>query len=255
MSPPRRRDVLAGLATAVLGTPWRSEAADARFGLTPLAVPGLQDTRPGALLDWLQDLSDNTSARTMAAADPIDPASQGLFLEPCVVLTGASAFPPLSEAAVTNLRLYLRQGGFLFVDDQSGRDDSPFDTSARRELARILPAQALVPVGRDHAVYRSFFLLRGVAGRVIVRPQWSCIWNGSHSPVLYSRNDLLGAIWNAARGGLLLDVIPGGEEQRRESRRWAVNIALYALTLDYKKDAVHVETLLERMRRDGGYLP
>lgn len=250
-----RRAVLgAGLAMGAL-RPRGVTAADARCGLVRLEIPGLPDSRPGALLDWMRDLADNTSVRVDLNARGLSPESDELFVEPLVIWSGARAFPALSDAAVQNLRLYLRRGGFIFIDDQSGLERSDFDDAVRRDLLRVLPGQRLEAVGRDHAIYRSFFLLRAVAGRVLVRPQWSCVRIGDHCPVVYSRNDLSGAIWRGPQGGGPLDVIPGGEIQRRESRKWAINLALYALTLDYKKDAVHVETLLERMRRDGGYLP
>jgi hypothetical protein len=48
-------------------------------------------------------------------------------------------------------------------------------------------------------------------------------------------------------------VVHGGERQRTEARKLAINLALFALTGNYKLDVVHVETLLDRMRRQGGY--
>ncbi|MCH7651536.1 MAG: hypothetical protein IIA63_10325, partial [Nitrospinae bacterium] len=43
--------------------------------------------------------------------------------------------------------------------------------------------------------------------------------------------------------------VGGGNRQRRLSLRLGVNIVLYALTLDYKKDMVHLPIILERLRR------
>jgi hypothetical protein len=216
-------------------------------------VPGLPDPRPGALVEILQDLGENTSVRVDPTPVVVDPADPRLFETPWVVLSGNRGFAGLTDAAVTNLRLFLRQGGFLFIDDATGVDKSDFDASVRRDVARILPGSSLRAVGSDHAVYRSFFLLRAVAGRVLVRPSWEGTWVGTLTPILYCRNDLLGAVWRTHGGGLPLDVIPGGDPQRRETRKWGINLAMYALTLDYKRDAVHTETLLQRMRRDGGY--
>ena len=44
-------------------------------------------------------------------------------------------------------------------------------------------------------------------------------------------------------------MIGNGKTHRDLSIRLGVNIALYALTLDYKKDMVHLPTILERLRR------
>ncbi len=252
---PSRRDVLGvgvSVATWIAAGPARA-LGDAGVSIARLEVPGLPDPRPGALADLLLDLGENTSTRVDPTARVVDPEGADLFAWPWVSLVGDRAFDPLSDAAVANLRLYLRQGGFLFIDDASGLDRSDFDRSVRRDVARILPGLPLSLIGSDHALYRSFFLLRAVSGRVIVRPSWEGVWVGSLTPILYSRNDLLGAIWGTHGGRVPKDVIPGGENQRREARKWGVNLALYALTLDYKRDAVHTETLLERMRRDGGY--
>jgi len=44
-------------------------------------------------------------------------------------------------------------------------------------------------------------------------------------------------------------MIGGGNRQRKLSLRLGVNIVMYALTLDYKKDMVHLPIILERLRR------
>ncbi|HEX9164982.1 MAG TPA: DUF4159 domain-containing protein [Gemmatimonadales bacterium] len=54
-----------------------------------------------------------------------------------------------SDADLEVLRRWLRQGGFLHVDDNYGMDES-----IRRELARIFPGNPLVEVPLDHPIYR-----------------------------------------------------------------------------------------------------
>lgn len=251
MNGPRRRDVLLGLLGAVLA-PRRAGAS----GLTVAArlhVPGLDDPRPGALGDLLRDVEQNTSVVPSPPGAEVEATADALFGHPFVILNGDAGFEPLSDEAVGALRLYLREGGFLFIDDNSGLDDSDFDRSVRRDLARILPGAELTAVGRDHAVYRSYFLLRSVPGRLIVRPHLEGIWQGDITPVLYSRNDLLGGLWRSKGGGYALEVVPGGSRQRTGCRKLGINVVLFALTGNYKRDVVHVKTLLTRMRRQGGY--
>ena len=222
-------------------------------GIARLSVPGLPDPRPGSLAHLLEEVERNSSVAPDLEPREVDPASELLFEQPFVALTGDRFFEPLSDDAVANLRLYLREGGFLLVDDCTGLDDSDFDAAVRRDLARVLPGTRLGPVGRDHAVYRSFFLLRGVSGRILVRRHLEGMWLGDITPVLYSLNDLSGAWWKATGGEYALDVIPGGRRQRVEAVKLGVNLVLFALTGNYKRDAVHVDTLLQRMRRQGGY--
>lgn len=54
-----------------------------------------------------------------------------------------------SDAELEVLRRWLRQGGFLHVDDNYGMDES-----IRRELARVFPGNTLVEVPLDHPIYR-----------------------------------------------------------------------------------------------------
>ncbi len=256
MSAWTRRELLAGLgvATAAALAPRPARALGERaVGAARLAVPGLPDPRPGALSILMEEVGGNSSVLTDPDVVEIGPDSEALFDHPFVALTGDRGFAPFSDEAVANLRLFVREGGFLFVDDATGVRDSEFDASARRELARILPGTELSRIGRDHAVYRSFFLMRGAAGRIMVQPYLEGMWVGDITPVLLSANDLLGAWMRSADGRYSLDVVPGGESQRLQARRLGMNIVQFALTSNYKRDAVHVRTLLERMRRQGGY--
>ena len=255
---PTRRQIVAALGSlslvAASGRLAFAEPLNAA-SIGRLQLPGLSDPRPGALRDLLSDVEDNSSLRAQLASPDIDPESRRLFEMPFVVISGDAEFAPLSEAAVMNLRLFLREGGFLFIDDATGRPGSGFDRCVRRELARVLPGSPLVAIGRDHAVFRSFFLLGGAAGRMNVRPYLEGIWQGDITPVIYSSNDLLGALWRSAGGGYSLEVVPGRERQRGRALRLGINIVLFAFTGNYKRDAVHVRALLERMRRQGGYQP
>ncbi len=256
---PMNRRRLLGLLAAGLGgslaLPVRRAAAlgEPPVGIARVAIPDLPDPRPGSLADLLREVERNSSVAPDPEARSVEPASALLFEQPFAAITGDRWFEPLPDEAISNLRLYLREGGFLFVDDASGIDDSDFDAAVRRDLARILPGTRLGPVGRDHAIYRSFFLLRGVSGRILVRRHLEGMWLGDITPVLYSRNDLCGAWWQSPGGEYALDVVPGGRRQRTEAIKLGINLVLFALTGNYKRDVVHVDTLLERMRRQGGY--
>jgi hypothetical protein len=235
--------------------PRRAHAlGESPVGIARLLIDGLEDPHPGAIAALLAEVEANSSVKPDLTPREVDPASAALFDQPFVVLSGDAWFDPLPDAAVSNLRLYLREGGFLFVEDATGVETSDFDVAVRRALKRILPGTKISTVGRDHAIYRSFFLMRTVSGRVAVRPYLEGMWQGDITPVVYSRNDLLGACARAPGGGWAEEVIPGGEAQRREARKLAINLVLFALTSNYKKDAVHVKTLLKRMRRQGGYI-
>ena len=65
---------------------------------------------------------------------------------------------------------------------------------------------------------------------------------------MYSPNDVLGAWARDNYGNWELEVHSGGTQQREATVRFGVNLAMYALCLDYKEDQVHVEYLLRRRR-------
>jgi hypothetical protein len=254
----KRRAVLKGLALTVFtgvisgGGVLRAQE-NAPIVFARLRLRGLPVSRPGAIAQVVREVENNSSVVVDRQVAEVEVGSPQLFNYPFLVLSGDRSFARLTDEEVGNLRLYLREGGFLFIDDSSGLEDSPFDRSVRRAVGRIVPGSALRPVGRDHVVYRSFFLLRGISGRLQVRDYLEGAWIGDITPILYSQNDLLGSLQRSPGGDWALDVVPGGERQRTESRKLAVNLALFALTGNYKLDVVHVETLLDRMRKQGGY--
>lgn len=250
-----RRRFLQASALAAAGLSTRSALA---MGEPPvqaarLIVPGLEDPRPGALEFLMGEVQANSSVITAPEVASLDAGSAAIFDHPLLVLAGDRGFEPLSAEALSNLRLFVREGGFLFVDDTTGVPDSDFDRSVRRDLGRLLPGSELSRIGRDHAVYRSYFLMRSVSGRVLVHPYLEGLWVGDITPVLYSTNDLLGALQRRPDGRWSHEVVPGRGDQRLQARRLAMNLVLFALTSNYKRDAVHVRTLIERMRRQGGY--
>ena len=67
------------------------------------------------------------------------------------------------------------------------------------------------------------------------------------SPVIIGGNDWAAAWAVDAIGPPLVDVSPGGEEQREMALRFGINVVMYALTGNYKTDQVHVPALLERL--------
>ena len=108
-----------------------------------------------------------------------------------------------------------------------------------------------MPLPADHVLTRSFYLLQDFPGRFTGQPVWveqaSNGINDGVAGVIIGANDWAGAWAVDDRGASMLPVDPGGEEQREMARRFGVNVAMYALTGNYKTDQVHVPALLERL--------
>ena len=71
---------------------------------------------------------------------------------------------------------------------------------------------------------------------------------GNLAPLVYCRNDLSGALDRGDDGRPRHACIPGGSAQRHEAVKLGINLVLYSLTANYKKDQAHVKELM-RMRR------
>lgn len=234
-------------AVAAPATPPHSSDR-ANFVLARLRYPGGEwNPRPHGLDRLAWEIRRRTSiavALEVAAVDPTD----ATFQYPLLVWEGERAFPALPDSAIQALHQHLVKGGTLFIDISDATAGGPFDTSVRRELARILPGENVVRVDADHVVYKSFYLLDRHGGRVITKPYLEGILVGGRLAVIISSNDLAGAMARDEFGRWEYDVGPGGESTREMSFRMGVNIVMYALCLDYKDDQVHIPFILQRRR-------
>lgn len=206
------------------------------------------DPYPGVSPDVLEFLSNLTSVLSAPERRVLSLDDPALYSSPLIVLAGRQAPPPLSAEQRRALRDYLLAGGTLWAEDVSGAAAGTFDRWLRQALPQVLPEAELAPLPADHVVYKTFFLLRGPAGRVMARDSLEgVVWAG-RAAVIYSRNDILGAWAKDALGKPLFECTPGGEAQRIKAKRLALNIIMYALTGSYKADAVHQPYLLQKMR-------
>lgn len=219
-----------------------------RFVWAQLRQGGSWDPYPGVHEEILRFVSSVTSVLAAPERKALALKDPELFSYPFLVLAGRSEPPALDEEEVGRLRNYLTSGGFLWIEDSSGQRSSSFDRWVRGTLKRVFPDSDMAPLGPEHVVHKTFFLLRGAGGRVLVSGALEGIDWGGRTAVLYSRNDILGAWAKDALGKPLYECSPGGETQRMNARKAALNIILYSLTGSYKTDAVHQPFILEKMR-------
>ena len=97
-------------------------------------------------------------------------------------------------------------------------------------------------------VFKSFYLLDAAPGRLLTSPHLEAVTLGKRAAVIYSQNDLAGAWARDEGGSYAFEVSPGGERQRELAFRVGINLSMYALCLDYKDDAVHLEHILSKRR-------
>ncbi len=209
---------------------------------------GAWDVRASGLRRLAWELQRRTSVEAIleARATPLD--SPKLFELPYVYLSSDRELPAFTAAQTENLRRYLTFGGFVFADANDGSIGSGFDASFRREMAKVLPQVQPRPLPATHVVFKSFFLLDTAPGRFLNSAQLDAWSVGKRAAVIYSQNDVMGALARDESGTYEYEVTPGGERQREYAARLAINIAMYALCLDYKDDGVHILEIMRRRR-------
>lgn len=244
---PMSRRAALGLLAAAPGLLAREAAAFGAVSLQDIAELQLSRgtlSRPAAWSRLLYELMEATSVEANPSSLAISPEDPQLFEHPFSVLIGEGALPPLSAAAVEQLRRYLSYGGFLVFDDASGSPDSPFAKSVRTLCSTLFPTRPLAPLPGDHSVFRAFFLLDAPVGRTAKSPVLEGVTIGPITPVVYVANDLSGALDRGPDGRPRQAAVPGGEDQRREALKLGINLLMYALTTNYKHDQAHVAELL-----------
>ncbi len=221
-------------------------AFDPRVLLTGSATDA---ARPSAPREWATELESRTSAPVRHRPLHVRADEPTLTDEPFLYWSGDSAVPPLTADEVSGLRRFLSLGGVMLIDDgAAGPDGAPsaFGRTTRSEITRVLPDSAPISIGTDHVIFRSFYLLRRAAGRVLGPRSLDAVVHGGKALVVWTENDLGGALAKGPTGGWLLPATPGGEPQREQAIRLAINIAMYVLCSNYKDDQVHAPFLMRR---------
>jgi len=169
--------------------------------------------------------------------------------EPFAWWLGRTDVGVLTSREMAGLRSFLALGGVLLVDD-SDPLSGEFGRSVRRELARVLPDAVPVPLGSEHVVLRSFYLLQRPFGRVQGPEGFEAIVRNGYAQVLFSSHDMAGALAQDRGGAPTFGVEPGGDRQREMAIRTAVNVAMFVLCSNYKDDQVHAPFLMRRRARN-----
>jgi hypothetical protein len=203
---------------------------------------GVRATAPSR---WSHELINRTSAPARLSPSPVRADDDALWSEPFAYFLGDGPLAPFTDSEIAHLRRFFAEGGVLFVDD-AAPETGDFSRDAKRELLRVLPDAAPIPIGTEHVVFRSFYFIRRPYGRVEGPPKLEAIVRGGNAQVIFSSHDLAGALAQSATGIWSVPVVPGSEVQRERAIRLAVNVAMYVLCSNYKDDQVHAPFLMRR---------
>lgn len=200
------------------------------------------DSVTAAGLEGLSHIVNERTSIKLGTPQKLNLTMHSLGLYPVIIwpqVEGAT-LPEDKEAAA--LRAYVVSGGMLLIDSGTQLGEARLQT--QRMLNEVLGV-SLVPVDTEHTLERSFYLLKGqVIGRLGNKP----LWRDTAVPLarlLVGAHDFSGAWAVNERGQYMLPMLAGGEVEREKAYRFGVNLVMYALLGDYKKDQLHVDTLLK----------
>jgi hypothetical protein len=178
---------------------------------------------PSSELNMLRFLKQHTRIDIEVKTEEfVEVGSEKLFAYPFVFMTGHGSIN-LSEREAANLRNYLENGGFLYVDDDYG-----FDKAFRRELRKVFPDKQLIELPFDHPIYRTHFTFPNGLPKIHEHdkkpPQGFGVFHEGRLVLFYTFES------NLADGWADPDVHNNPEDVREKALQMGLNIIVYALT-------------------------
>lgn len=171
-------------------------------------------------INLLTGLTERTSLACARKEATVSLRSNDIFYYPLVTLTGHGTVT-FSDDEAARLRAYLTGGGFLWVDDDFGMDES-----IRPALKRVFPEALLTELPPDHPVFRSLYDLPGIpkihehAGGA---PRAYGIFHQGRLVCFYSYNTDIGDGLEDA------EVHNDPPEKREAAMKMAINLVMYVL--------------------------
>jgi hypothetical protein len=186
------------------------------------------DSAPLVPANLIDSVVRYTALRVAPSGVIVPLGSEDLFRYPLVFVTGHLPVR-FTEAERRTIRRYVDRGGMLFVDDHNHDIDGAFHRTASEEITRTLGP--LVPLPKDHALYRCFFRFPDGApntshelngwGDNLVHEHLFAVMRGDRIGVLYSNKDYSSEWGYHPDNKRFMSV---------DNTRFGVNVVIYALT-------------------------
>ena len=178
----------------------------------------------------ITSLIDYTSLRVDPKERVLDLADPKMLQAPFCYLAGHKLVE-FNPAERRNFERYVRNGGFVFVDDCNHDIDGLFATSFEAQMASIFGGKAMKKLPNNHPIYRSFFVFKDGP------PPTGFELNGWGDDLIHDYlkgievDDRLGVLYSNKDYGCEWDYDWRNKRFLAEDNtRLAVNIVIYALT-------------------------
>ncbi len=176
---------------------------------------------PSAEVNLLNYVKANTNIPVEPIYEYVELASDNLFSYPILFLTGHGNMR-LTDIEIKNLRAYLDNGGFLYVDDDYGLDDF-----IRRELKRVFPNEKFVEIPYTHKIFHSHFDFNNGVPKIHKHdgkaPQTFGMFRNGRLCIVYTYES------NPSDGWADKEVHPNPEDKRELAMKFGVNLIVWAL--------------------------
>jgi len=211
--------------------------------------------------DAMRGLSNALNSRTTiepVGVRGIDIDNDVLAFFPFIYWPIDADIAALSPQTATKINDYMATGGTLILDTRDYGDRAFLSGSVHPGLARLgesLDLPGLMKIPDDHVIRKSFYLLDTFPGRWASGPVWvdrntSTSSRDGVSSVIVTGNDL-SAAWAVDSDNIpYIELENDIVRQREYAFRFGVNIAMYALSGNYKADQVHAAALIERLGQE-----
>jgi hypothetical protein len=145
-----------------------------------------------------------------------------IYLYPFLFITGHGKLE-FSKTELENLRNYLWNGGFVYVDDDYGMDEY-----FREEIKKAFPKHKLIQLPVDHEIYKIFYKLPEGLPKIHEHYKGAPIGYGlflkGRLALFYTYNS------NISDGWASPSVYKDPEELREKALEMGINIYIYAMT-------------------------
>ena len=254
---------IAGDASAQIRPPLDPKAVDAalytRFAYVLTGDREVDEISRAGLYGLSRKLRERTA---LEPASPIgvSPASDDLSVYPMIYWPILPETPAPDENTLIKLEAYMAGGGLIIFDTRDGDrllgNQQTQEQAALRRILVQLNVPPLEPLPGGHVLRRSFYLMEDLPGRNDEGPVWvesrsaTGNLNDGVTPMIIGGRDWASAWAMDEQGRPLRPMGAAGFSARESAYRSGINIAMVALTGNYKVDQLQAEALLDKIGRE-----
>ena len=228
---------------------------------TYLAYIKIEDTQINNIsengLETIRNLLITRTSINPKGVKGLDIKSDYIYSYPFIYWPLTKNLLSIKNPEIIKIKNYLNNGGIFFFDIIGfSRKNLNLKEKKFQEIRIFLNeigANELSIIPKGHTLTKSFYLLNKFPGkwdnRILFIENNNLEYKDGVSSIILGFNDWAKA-WAVDNNNLpLFPVVPGGERQRELSYRFGINIAMYALTGNYKSDQIHSKSILKRLSK------